>query len=226
MSATIAPERVQQRDEAVTIRVRDYQAYATISDALDERPGARLIYCDGGLTFLGTSRLHDRYGERLVNLIQNLANSFEITWEDAGRATFRREDMDVGLEGDGTFYFDEHAEIMKGPVNIDLSVQPPPDLAFEIEVSRSADKARMVYGRLGVPEVWRFDAEAWTLGFWQRCEDGTYAEAPRSRFLPMIDAADILAQLRLSDELGSSAWYRQLMDWIRDVLVPRQAGGG
>src|SRR5436189_31268 len=105
MSLSTVPERLQQHDESVTIRVSDYQAYAKINDALDEQPGARLIYCDGSLTFLVTSRLHDWCGERLAHLIVLIADGCDILWEDAGRSTFRREDMDAGLEVDGTFYF-------------------------------------------------------------------------------------------------------------------------
>ncbi len=62
-----------------------------------------------------------------------------------------------GVEGDKTFYFGEHARTMKGPKDIDLDVQPPPDLAIEVEVTHSADDAVIGWGRLGVPEVWRFD---------------------------------------------------------------------
>lgn len=223
-TATSAP-RLEWRDQTLTLPRIDWRAYVAINDALGENPGARMIYSDGSLTFLVTSRLHDWYGERLAQLIVAVADGCEILWEDAGRATFRREAIDSGLEGDGTFYFGDHAETMKGPTNIDLSTQPPPDLAFEIEVSRSADKAMIAYGRLGVPEVWRFDAEAWIFGFWLRREDGTYAEGPRSLALPMIEAAEIVAQLRLCDEIGAARWFRQLRHWVAETVVPRVGEG-
>ena len=76
------------------------------------------------------------------------------------RRRFDAKNMDAGLEGDKTFYFGEHAVLMRGPVDIDLDVQPPPDLAIEVEVSHSADAALVAWGRLGVPEVWRFQPKS------------------------------------------------------------------
>ena len=122
-----------------------------ISDALDDQPGLRMIYCDGRLVFAGESRRHDWFAERLGEFVKAMARGLGIPWEDAGGATFRRENMYAGLEGDKTFYFGEHAVLMRGPLDIDLAAQPPPDLAVEVEVSHSADAAVVAWGR-----PWRF----------------------------------------------------------------------
>src|SRR5947199_5995008 len=113
---------------------------------------------------------------------------------------------------------------MRGPHDIDLTTQPPPDLAIEVEVTHSADDAVAAWGRLGVPEVWRLDAHRWTLAFGLRRDDGTYAPAARSAAFPVLEPADVLAQLRLAEELGSSRWFAQLGGWVRDVLAQRQDG--
>ena len=42
-----------------------WDAYLKISDALDDQPGLRMIYCDGRLVFVGKSRRHDWFAERL-----------------------------------------------------------------------------------------------------------------------------------------------------------------
>src|SRR5437764_1352773 len=72
-----------------------------------------------------------------------------------------------------------------------------------------------------VPDVWRVEGEAWAVGFSLRGEDGNYTESPRSPAFPMLTAAEILAQLRLSDQLGSARWFRQLRGWVEETLVPR-----
>ncbi|HEX8203855.1 MAG TPA: Uma2 family endonuclease, partial [Isosphaeraceae bacterium] len=180
---------------------------------------------DGRLTFLGTSRRHDWLAERLGELIKAVAHGCGILWEDAGQATFRREDQGAGVEGDKTYYFGLNAERMLGPLNIDLTTQPPPDLAIEVEVTHPADEAMRAWGRIGVPEVWRFDAEAGTLTFWLRRADGTYAAIPRGAGLPVLEPADVLGQLRLAEQLGFSRWHAQLNAWVRDVLVPRRGAG-
>jgi len=198
-----------------------YDQYATISAALTGQKNLRLVFIDGRLTLLSPLRQHDWAAERLGDLVKAVANGCGILWEDARSSTYRRGDMEVGVEGDDTFYFGANAEIMRGSREIDLATQPPPDLAIEVEVSHPASDAVGVWGRLGVPEVWRFDARRDAISFWLRRDDGTYGPIDRSIGLPWLEPADILGQLRLADELGSARWTMQLADWVRDVIAPR-----
>jgi Uma2 family endonuclease len=200
-------------------------AYVKISDALDDQPGLRMIYCDGRLSFMGKSRRHDWFAERLGEFVKAIARGLGIPWEDAGQATYRREKTDAGLEGDKTFYFSDHAVIMRGPLDIDLEVQPPPDLAIEVEVSHSADEAIVAWGRLGVPEVWRFRPRSSQFAILVRRDDGSYADSGRSLAFPALSSADLLEQLNRAIELGADRWNEQLEAWVRDVIRPRLSGG-
>jgi Uma2 family endonuclease len=173
------------------------------------------------LILVGKSRTHDWYGERLAELVKALARGLEIAWEDAGGSTFRREDMDAGLEGDKTFYLAAHAVQMRGAIDIDLSVQPPPDLAIEVEVSHSADAALLAWGRVCVPEVWRYRPRERELTFCLRAEDGSYTPSGQSLAFPALNPADVLAQMALASELGADRWNEQLDEWVRSVIHPR-----
>jgi Uma2 family endonuclease len=227
MTVTLAePAAVeaQPSDQRFVIGGVGWDSYVAISDALDERPGMRLIYCVGRLIFVGKSRRHDWYAERLGELVKALARGLAIAWEDAGGATFRREDMNAGLEGDKTFYLADHAVQMRGAGDIDLSVQPPPDLAIEVEVSHSADTALLVWGRVGVPEVWKYRPKGPELTFCLRAEDGSYTTSERSLGFPAVKPMDVLAQMALANELGADRWNEQLDEWVRDVIRSRLEG--
>ena len=150
---------VETSEQRFILGAIDWGSYVTISDALEEHLGIRLIYCDERLTLVAKSRKHDWHAERLGELAKAMARASRIPWEDAGTATFRRESLNAGLEGDKTFYLGEHAVQMRGSHDIDLTVQSPPDLAIEVRVAHSADTALVAWGRLGVPEVWRFRHE-------------------------------------------------------------------
>jgi Uma2 family endonuclease len=115
---------------------------------------------------------------------------------------------------------------MKGSRDIDLNVQPPPDLAIEVEVSHSAEDAVITWGRLGVAEVWRFDPIVMECSFWSRRVDGTYERIERSLAFPMLSPDDVVAQMRLADELGFGEWHSRLVRWVRRVIVPRKRKGG
>jgi Uma2 family endonuclease len=213
-------------DERFVIRGLPWEGYVAIDDAVVDRPGLRMIYCDGRLTLLTESRKHGWNSGRLHQFVVALAEGLDINWEDAGSSTFRRRRKRGGVEGDETFYFGEHAEIMKGPKDIDLDAQPPPDLAVEVEVSHSANDAVIVWGRLGVPEVWRIDPVAEECSFWVRRRNGTYARSDRSLAFPTLTPNDVVEQLRMAEELGSAEWHKQLRRWVRKVILPRTRGGG
>ncbi len=213
-------------DQRIVIPNLGWEEYVAINDAIVERPNIRMFYCDGRLTLLTESRKHGWYGERLGQLVAELARVLKVPIEDAASATFRRRAKRRGVEGDKTFYFRENATKMKGSKDIDLDVQPPPDLAIEVEVSHSADDAVIAWGGLGVSEVWRFDPIAMECTFWSRRADGTYDCIKRSLAFPMLTPDDVVEQMRLADELGSGEWYARLGRWVRKVIVPRKRKGG
>jgi Uma2 family endonuclease len=218
-----APETESGEQRFVMGGVR-WDAYVAICDALNDPPAVRMIYCDGSLTLMGKSRKHDWYAERLGELAKAVARGLRIPWEDAGQATYRRENMNAGLEGDKTFYLARNAESMRGPQDIDLDVQPAPDLAIEVEVTHSADAALLAWERLGVPEVWRFRPNEWEVTFCIRTEGG-FRASDYSLGFPVLKPADVLSQMELAKDLGADRWNAQLEDWVRDVIGPRLVGG-
>ncbi|MBV8076797.1 MAG: Uma2 family endonuclease, partial [Planctomycetaceae bacterium] len=119
-------------------------------------------------------------------------------------------------------YYLTNAERVVGR-RIDLSVDPPPDLAIEVEISRSALDRIGIYAALGVPEVWRFDGEA--LRVEQLQADGTYREVAASPGLPFLSSEEVVQWLRLAETMGQTPWLRQFREWVRDELAPRFGGG-
>ncbi len=226
MSATtVCPTEAEPEIEPRIVLDRiTYSQYETINDAVVDRPDPRMIYAGGRLTLLSTSRLHDWFAELLGLLVTAVATGCGIEWEPSGQATYRHPDLDAGIEGDRVYYIGGNARLMGGPRDIDLSTQPPPDLAIEVEHTHPADDALIAWGRIGVPEVWRFDVRKRAVSFWLRREDGTYASADRSAALSMLRPSDVDEQLRLAEALGStSRWHAQLGNWVRvTLLLPRR----
>lgn len=224
LTAPIAAPVTTPEDQVLVLHRVGWEQYLMIAEALPERRGLRMVYFDRRLTLLSPSHLHDWRAEHLGLLVVAVANGCGILWEAAGTTTYRRADVEVGVEGDKVYYFGANAERMKGPLEIDLSTQPPPDLVIEVEVSHSANDSVKVWGRLGVPEVWRLDARREAISFWLRRDDGTYHPIDRSISLPALTPADVSAQLRLAEDLGSARWSMQLAEWVRDVIAPRMGG--
>src|SRR5439155_9527394 len=91
-----------------------------------------------------------------------------------GDMTCDREDLDRAFEADESSYI-QNAHRVRPLGEIDLTVEPPPDLIVEIEISRTARNRMDIYAALRVPEVWRFDGTDLTVYLLQ--SNGTYAVA-------------------------------------------------
>jgi Uma2 family endonuclease len=201
-----------------------WDTYVTMNEALGDRRNPRMIHCEGRLTLMERSWIHMRLASLLDHLIMAIASYAHVDCEPSGAATYRHRQKEAGLEADRTFHFGDNAERMRGGRDYDFDRDPPPDLAIEVEVTNPADEAIAAWGRLGVPEVWRFDAAARTCSFWNRSDDGSYEQVARSLFLPMLHPLDVVDQIRTAQEIGTSKWYAQLGDWVRDVILPRMKG--
>jgi Uma2 family endonuclease len=118
------------------------------------------------------------------------------------------------LEPDECYYL-AHEQEMRGKDELDLSVDPPPDLVVEVEVSRSALDRLAIYASMGVPEVWRCDGHLLIVHALQG--DGTYAVQTHSTnfpFLPMEKLAWFLGQSSTTDE---TTLLRSFQQWVREA---------
>jgi len=134
-----------------------------------------------------------------------------------GSSTFRAVDAEQAIEPDGCFYL-TNVEKVRGKRVLDLSVDPPPDLAIEIEVSRSAKHRLPIYATLGVPEVWRFNGE--TLTMHRLSEAGKYDAIDRSVYFPQLTSQDFARFLCMDDEMLDNEIVAAFRAWMREQDKP------
>jgi hypothetical protein len=102
-------------------------------------------------------------------------------------------------------------------MDVNLSIDPPPDLVVETEVSRSAVQRMRIYAALGVPEIWRWRKTgliAYSLG-----ADGKYCEREFSLNLPMLRVKDLERFLDVELAADESAWIREFVAWVRQQFT-------
>jgi Uma2 family endonuclease len=148
----------------------------------------------------------------------------EIECQPIGQTTWKRLEVQRGLESDLCFYFDmekirAHTEAIEENSN-DVRDYPSPDLAIEFDVSASKIDRPGIYAALQVLEIWRFEDESITIE--QLGPDGKYVAAASSRFLP-IRTEDLSRWLNEKSR-GRVSWKRQLYDWARNDLASRLNG--
>src|SRR5438128_480376 len=95
----------------------------------------RLTYDRGDLEMMSPSGPHERSKYLIGRLIDVWTEELNIAVCGLGSTTWRKQYLKRGLEPDTCYYIQNEARV-RGKA-IDLDVDPPPDLAVEIEVSRS-----------------------------------------------------------------------------------------
>lgn len=204
--ATIARPPAEQRIVLHNV------AWDTYERLLADHVGSsapRFAYDQGELEILSPSTKHEEDNRTLALLVEMVAMELAIEVRNVGSMTFKREDLQRGFEPDSSFYI-QHELSVRGKSQIDLVVDPPPDLVIEIEVSRQAIPKLPLYASMGVPEVWRSDrGEVTILQF----DDGKYRESTASIALPMVKHEILTRFLTESRTLRRLEWLRQVREW-------------
>src|SRR5262249_16354594 len=217
--APAIPPVVEHR---IVIRGVGWEGYQSLLKIVGDRP-LRLTYDRGDVELVSPLPKHERKKSLLGQFVRILARELHIPVMPMGSTTFSREDVDRGLEADESFYLGD-LERVRDPDHINLDVDPPPDLAIEIEITRSALDRMGIYGALGVPELWRLHGE--TLRVMLRQEDGSYRQSEKSAAFPDVPM-DELARFATGEvSRDENAWVDRFWAWVREDLLPRIQGRG
>ena len=216
----VKPARVAKRKRFVLRRV-PWNLYRRLRN-IPENRHTRMTYLDGTLILMAPEFRHEVGAERLGVFIRAVAEECNIPFAGARSTTFSLkqpgERKGAAKEPDNSFYFANEAQV-RDKHSIDLEIDPPPDLAIEVDNTRSSLAKLTVYARLGIPEVWRYDVNRGTLWFGQLTENGTYQEIDQSISLPMLTPAIVLEQLQRCLGRAESEWGRLIRVWVRETLA-------
>ena len=196
-------------DQRVLLDNISWSTYLAILDDAENRRG-RIAYDRGVLEIMSPSKLHENVKSLIGRLIEVFTEVHGIEMLSAGSTTFKREDVERGFEPDECYYI-AHASAVHGKDDIDLMIDPPPDLVIEVDVSRSSLNKFGIYGVLGVPEVWRYAGDLLQIHVLQ---EGQYEEANRSQVLPQFPIEKLIETLNRRASIGETALIREFREWI------------
>jgi Uma2 family endonuclease len=212
MKATVLePQKHVRADERFIIHGVDWHTYDASLRALGDHP-TRLTFDGRNLELMRPSPAHEMYEIRFGRLLEALALDLNIEILGGGSTTFRRQDLERGLEPDQCYWIQNEPSI-RGKRDIDLSVDPPPDLAIEIDISPSALDRMAIYAGLGIPEVWTFNGES--IHIHLRQEDRKYGTSETSRCLHWLPVSELLPFLQPDEKSGDTARARRFVAQVR-----------
>ena len=184
-----------------------------ILEELGDRSNPRLSYSHGTLELMSPSPEHEDHKDILSHLVEILLEEADIEFRNLGSTTFKNQQMDQAVEPDACFYIEHEAEI-RGKRRIDLTVDPPPDLAIEIDIT--ARTRFNNYADLGVPELWRYNGSTLEISV---LREGQYVDSERSLHFPNLPIMEVIPDyLEQSRTSGRTSLLRSFRRWVQDRM--------
>jgi Uma2 family endonuclease len=188
-----------------------WQEFEAILEELGDRRASRIAYSNGTLEIRMPLPEHERAKAMIGDMVKILLEETETDCENFASTTFKRRDMAQGIEPDDCFYIQNHAQMI-GKKRLDLRIDPPPDLAIEVDVTSKTQLD--AYQALGVPELWRYDEGNLRIDV---LVNGEYVEAQGSPTFNDFTIAPIITQFVEQITIdGRSPTLRAFRKWVQE----------
>ena len=207
----VKPTPAEQRTVLHNVSWETFEAL--LRDTGEDR-GSRFAYDCGTLEIMTPLFEHENPKIQFDRLIFSLAEELDIEIRSAGSTTLKRKLFAKGIEPDSCYYIQNEAA-MRGRETLNLEIDPPPDLAVEIDITSSSVNKFNIYAALGVTELWKYDGEV--LKFYQLVEN-QYIEIKFSMAFPLVSVGDINRFIQQSKNMGEIALLKSFCVWVRGKI--------
>jgi len=205
-------------DDCVVLSHVSWETYDRLLADDEERRVPRMTYDQGVLEFVTPSKTHELDAATITRIVDIVAAVLGIPVQSTASTTYRRQDLERGFEPDASFYIQNETRV-RNRREVDLGVDPPPDLVLEMEMSRSARDKLPLFESMGIPEVWRCDGQRVSIFILDRERD-SYRESSHSLALPDVTSEVLTRFLAESRTTLSPDWFKAVSDWARERRSP------
>lgn len=203
-----------QPGQRVILSDISWQELEAILDELGEHRNSRIAYSQGTLEIMVPLPEHEKLKVIIGDLVKILLDELDLYWESLGSTTFKREDMTAGIEPDDCFYIQNY-RLMIGRERIDLNVDPPPDLAIEIDVTSKTQVS--AYQALKVPEIWRYIQGRLEISLLQ---EGQYVNSQTSLVFPTFRVIEEIPRfVEMARITGTTLALRAFRKFVREYIT-------
>ncbi len=187
-----------------------WQEFEAILEDLGESRNSRIAYDRGKLEITTPLPEHEVNKVYISNFVEILLEELDIEFCPLGSTTFKNKLMLKGIEPDSCFYIQNEA-VVRGKNRLDLTVDPPPDLALEIDITNRTHLE--IYQSLGVPELWRYERGKLQILL---LVDGKYIESEFSANFPNFSLLEVIPQyLTQCRTEGRNKGIKAFRSWVR-----------
>ncbi|MCG3160236.1 MAG: hypothetical protein JMDDDDMK_01305 [Acidobacteria bacterium] len=188
--------------------------YKQLLADLGDSNRVRVSYYQGRLEAMSPLPIHEIFKELISDIGRITADLTGVELEKLGSTTFTPGTFGAGAEPDTCFYVQNATRII-GKRKVDLNIDPPPDVAVEIDISSDSSAKLAIYKSLSVPEVWIYNEQR--LRIYHLADQG-YLEMPNSLAFPLLTADVLTEALEQCKTDGQGAALRSFRRWLRSRL--------
>ncbi|MBP0028337.1 Uma2 family endonuclease [Roseofilum reptotaenium CS-1145] len=194
-----------------------WSMYEQLLEELGEKRSSRINYSQGFLEIMVPLPEHEDNKVMISDFIKVLLEELDLEFRSLGSTTFKSTSMQQGVEADDCFYIEHEADI-RGKKRIDVTVDPPPDLAIEIDITSRTPLNN--YVNLGVRELWRFNGKRLEISVLQ---GGKYVQVQQSFHFPDFAVGQVIPEyLERSKIEGRNRVIKEFRAWVRKQTVYRE----
>ncbi len=189
---SIADKTESKASQKVTLNGLTWKTYKALMTEVANNRVWRIAYDRGVLEISTPLTEHEEPKVLIANFITAFANALNIEIRELGALTLEREDLNRAVEPDTCFYIQNELNVRGKSIN--LSQDPPPDLAIESDFTNSSIDKLSIYAMFGVPELWRYQQNSLTV---YCLKDGRYEQSLNSMVLvdfPVSEISNLIAQ--------------------------------
>jgi Uma2 family endonuclease len=195
----------------LTLHNVSWEEYENLLQAVSETPSLRIAYDNGRMQVMTLSFKHEYYGDFIKRLVDRLNYILRIKVVFFGSATLKKQRQLTGAEPDACFYV-QSAPIIGHKINLDLRIDPPPDVVLEVDIHHESFSRFHIYEGLGVPELWHYDEKKLTI---YHLQEGHYEEVANSIAFPVLTNEVLTTFLMQSQSEGQDETLLAFEAWLR-----------
>jgi Uma2 family endonuclease len=204
---------VVQPGQSIQLQDINWNEFEAILEELGDKRASRIAYSDRVLEIRMPLPEHEVDKELIGDMVKILLEELDINNECFGSTTFKRQDMMKGIEPDQCFYI-RNSAVMIGKRRLDLMIDPPPDLAIEVDVTSKTGLD--AYQGLSVPELWRVEEGKLRISVLQGTQ---YVDSDMSPCFPSFPLRETISELlERSQTEGRSQTLKVFRRWVQDRL--------
>ncbi len=211
------PAVAGESHDSVLLHGISWDLYERLREATEDQH-VRMTFDRGDLEIMSPLPKHEKFKILVRMLIEEASRLLNVDLACFGSMTCKRKDLECGLEPDECYYIDK-AQAMWIKTEIDFQIDPPPDLAVEIDVTSSSMNKHSIYAELGVQELWRYNGKSFRI--YHRIK-GKYVLKHTSKYFPQLPVEGFEKFLTTWDSYSDPRdWLAAFRQWLQTVVAKK-----